>query len=349
MLWLRKLFTLVFLATGITLLILQFPDSLEGERTEKALLLDIKNTPYSGESASKRLESGVVELSDKDFMDFPGLKAELQRLLKGPIPNEEIINVTQKRWLRFQHRVLDQDEFRPSFIYNGKLFISGVTDQLVSWTLETPWLWLACKILGAVAILIGILIGFSGNRLIGRMQGIPVAATWLSVFCNTILLAGAIFSFMLIIDAFWIGVLGQPSLLDLDPEWPGQQTITGLHFVSIPASLIVLPLLSLWFTSLAGQRILVDEKGITSFGSLGSIHIEWSKLKGIKVEEQRNPFSFTAFDFQSLQRILSLESDDIAITINQPSSRRRKRIIIHNIKQYAPQEKCGIIKDLDKW
>lgn len=201
-----------------------------------------------------------------------------QGLLKGTVPNEKILNITPKQWKGFAQRFLDQDSFRPAFTYNSKLFISGTIDQPVPWTLETPWLKRFCQILGAMAILLGIAVGISAHRLAGRRQGIPVASVWLNVLCDTILLSGSVFFFALFIDSFWIKVLGQPSLLGIVPDWPSQQMITGLHFVSIPAVFIALPLLSLWFTSLSAQRIHIDEKGITSFGALGSRRMEWTEL-----------------------------------------------------------------------
>ncbi|GAB6143103.1 hypothetical protein [Desulfocicer niacini] len=296
-------------------------------------------------------QDDVPQLSEKDFMDYPGIKVELEGLLKGTVPNEKILNITPKLWKGFAQKFLDQDSFRPAFTYNSKLFISGTIDQPVPWTLKIPWLKRFCQILGAMAILLGIAVGISAHRLAGRRQGIPVASVWLSVLCDTILLSGSVFFFALFIDSFWIKVLGQPSLLGIVPDWPSQQMITGLHFVSIPAVFIALPLLSLWFTSLSAQRIHIDEKGITSFGALGSRRMEWTELKDISVEEQQNPFAFTVVDFRSLQRVLSLKGVDKEIIINQPSSSQRKVLIIHFFKKYAPQgvSQSQIIKELDKW
>ena len=57
-------------------------------------------------------------------------------------------------------------------------------------------------------------------RQSARRPGIPVAPVGMTVFCDLIMLAGGTFFVALAIDTMWVGWLGQPSLVGLEPDWP---------------------------------------------------------------------------------------------------------------------------------
>lgn len=257
--WISFLSAFQLTEVGGTGIVYAFSEGIYRINSVKQLLTqeNVETTCFEVTFLARYIESiqdNIPQLSEKKFIDYPDLKVELQRLFEGIIPNEKIVKITPKQWQHFTHRFLDQETFRPAFIYKSRLFTSGTINQPESWTLETPWLKMVCQILGAIAILLGIVAGISVHRLTGGRQGIPIASVWLSVFCDIILLSGSIFFFALVIDSFWIGILGQPSMLGIVPDWPSQHMITGLHFVSIPAVFIALPLLSLWFISLSNQH-----------------------------------------------------------------------------------------------
>lgn len=133
------------------------------------------------------------------------------------------------------------------------------------------------------------------------------------------------------------------------PKWPWTTPITGLHFVSWPALVLALPVLTLWFTSLSSQRIQVDAEGITSLGAAGSTFIGWEDLEQVRLRGQRNPLSFTVVDFRRLQRVLDLRGARQSLTINEPASRSRKNAILSELKAHVPDAKRRLLDELDDW
>ena len=282
-----------------------------------------------------------VEAGDLD--GHPELKAELERLAAGPVPAETLRAVSPRQWRRFHRRELDGLDYQPSFVVHDKMYSGAVVDELVPWTLETPWLRQTAGAIGAAAMLLGIVLAVAAYRAAAARPGIPISSPWLAVFCDVISLVGGSIFTVLAIDTLWVGPLGQPSLVGLSPEWPSTQPITGLHFVSLPVILVALPLLTLWFTSLSAQRIQVDPEGVTSHGALGSISIPWQDLEHIHLREQKNPFSFTVVDFRSLQKVLKLEGAEVSVTINEPGSRARKQQIWAALREHLPEAKRNLL------
>jgi len=293
--------------------------------------------------------SPMARLGAGDLDRYPELKAEVERMAAGPIPAELSSEISPRRWRRFQHREVDTRGYRPHFVVFDRLFSGWLMDAMVPWSLNTPWLRLIAGAIGAVAAFLGLYLGVASYRTTSTRPGIPVASPWLMVFCDVISLIGASIFTVLAIDTLWVGPIGQPSLIGLQPEWPSTQPITGLHFISIPIILVVLPLLTLWFTSLTAQRILVDVERITSFGALGSIAIPWQDLERVHLREQKNPFAFTVVDFRSLQKVVDLEGGEHSVTINEPGSRKRKREILDALRSFAPEDKMELIEALEEW
>lgn len=282
--------------------------------------------------------------------EYPELKAELERLAAGPIPAEGGREVPPREWRRFHRRELDDLEFRPQFVVFDRLFAGSPIDEEVPWKLATPWLKTAARAAGVACLLLGLVLFVASYRATASRPGIPIAPAWLAVFCDTIALAGALIFVTLAVDTLWVGPLGQPSLIGLEPEWPSAQPITGLHFVSVPVVLLVLPLLTLWFSSLTGQRVQIDGRGVTSHGAIGSRTIPWEDVRTVSVREQRNPFAFTVTDFRSLQRVLDIEGEEACLTLNEPSSATRKRTIVNLLLENASEETKGLIRDIEvKW
>jgi len=293
-------------------------------------------------SPMARLESG-------DLDRYPELKEELERMAAGPIPAEREAEISPSRWRRFQSREVDEKGYRPYFVVFDRLFSGWLMDETVPWSMKTPWLRLIAGAIGGVAAFLGLFLAVASYGKTAARPGIPVASPWLMVFCDAISLIGASIFTVLAIDTLWVGPIGQPSLIGLQPEWPTTQPITGLHFISIPIMLVVLPLLTLWFTSLTAQRIHVDVERVTSFGALGSISIAWQDLERVNLREQKNPFAFTVVDFRSLQKVVDLEGGDYSVTINEPGSRKRKRKILDALRLHAPVDKMDLIKELEEW
>lgn len=293
--------------------------------------------------------SPMARLEVGDLDRFPELKTELERLAAGPVPAEVSPEISPRQWRRFLHREVDRRGYRPYFVALDKLFSGWTTDEEVSWTLQTPWFRLVAGAFGGVAVFLGLYLGIASYRSISARPGIPVASPWLAVFCDVISLIGASIFTVLAIDTLWVGPIGQPSLIGLHPEWPITEPITGLHFISVPIVLVVLPLLTLWFTSLSAQRIQVDAERVTSHGALGSISVAWQDLERVRLREQKNPFAFTVVDFRSLQKVVDLEGGEHSVTINEPGSRKRKREILDALRLYAPEDKLDLIKELETW
>ncbi len=251
------------------------------------------------------------------------------------------------QWRRFHRRELDDFEYRPPFVVFDRLFFGTVDTEVVPWVLQTPWLRNAARVLGVLAVLCGLILAVGSYRTAGARSGIPISSAWLTVFCDVISLVGALIFVPIAIDTLWVGPLGQPSLIGLTPEWPYTTPITGLHFVSVTVFPIALPLLTLWFTSLAHQRIEVDGEGVTSHGAIGSRTLAWQDLERIHVREQKNPFAFTVLDFRKLQTVLDFEGEEISITMNEPSSRKRKRQILDALRLHVPESKKDLIRGIE--
>jgi len=293
--------------------------------------------------------SPMARLEAGDLDKYPELKTELERLAAGPVPAGSRPEISPRQWRRFLHREVDRRGYRPYFVALDKLFTGWTMDEEVSWTLRTPWLRLVAGAFGGVAVFLGLYLGIASYRSISARPGIPVASPWLTVFCDVISLIGASIFTVLAIDTLWVGPIGQPSLIGLHPEWPITEPITGLHFISVPIVLVVLPLLTLWFTSLSAQRIQVDVEGVTSHGALGSISIAWQDLERVHLREQKNPFAFTVVDFRSLQKVVDLEGGENSVTINEPGSRKRKKEIVDALRLHSPEDKMHLIEELEEW
>jgi hypothetical protein len=242
---------------------------------------------------------------------------------------------------------VDGRGYRPYFVVFDRLYSGGVVDQVVPWSLQTPWLRQTAGAIGAASVFFGLFLGVASYRTAAARPGIPVASPWLAVFCDVISLIGSLIFVVLAIDTLWVGPIGQSSLIGLHPEWPTTQPITGLHFVSVPVVLVVLPLLTLWFTSLSAQRIEVDGERVTSHGALGSMSIPWQDLERVHLREQKNPFSFTVVDFRNLQKVVDLEGSEHSVTINEPGSRKRKMEILDALRQHVPEAKKSLFNVLE--
>lgn len=207
------------------------------------------------------------------------------------------------------------------------------------------------RIVAALFILAGIYKGFRAYRIHAGKKGILISPAWLAVFCDLILICGGAFFTLLALDALWIGAFDQPSLIGLEPEWTGGVRITGLHFVSIPALFLALPLLTLFFTSLSCQRVHIDSDGIAVTGALFSDTLAWSDLESVSLREQKNPFAFTVMDFRGLQQVVDFQGSDpdMVITLNEPATRRKKRDILSSLNANAPEDKQQLLTPLEGW
>lgn len=290
----------------------------------------------------------MTHVDEDDLRPYPALAGAFESLAAGPLPAEGGGDVPVGEWQRFHSRLLDDLEYRPYFVVFDRLFTGALEDQPVPWSVATPWLRPAAGGAGGIVLALGIVLLVGTYRASTRRPGIAVAPMGLAVLCDAICLGGGTFFAGLAIDTLWVGPLRQPSLVGLLPEWPSQQTITGLHFVSLPAMLLALPLITLFFTSLSAQRIQVDGAGVTSHGALGSTSVSWEDLEGVRLREQRNPFAFSVFDFRKLQRVLDLEGTEHSITVNEPSSRRRKRQLLDALRQHAPADARGLMEGLEE-
>lgn len=288
----------------------------------------------------------VSWLDADDLEGYTELQKELERLAAGPLPGEGGRAVSPREWRRFHRQVLDDDEFLPTFVVHDRLFSGLVDDGLVDRTLRIPWLRPAARSLGVAAFFLGVVLLVGSYRASSRRPGIPISPVWLAVFCDTLSIISVLVFVPVAIDTLWVSPMGQPSLIGLVPEWPSTEPITGLHFVSVLAVLLALPLLTLWFSSLTGQRVAVDAERVTSYGALGSISISWEELATARVREQKNPFAFTVVDFRKLQRVLDLEGDEVCVTLNEPTSRERKTLIVYELLEYAPADKKALIEGI---
>ncbi len=288
-------------------------------------------------------------LSVADLEPYPAVAAAVARATAGEVPAELRSGVEPRELRGFHRRVLDDRGFGPEFVLGQHLLRGGVTTEPVGWNLSTPWLPAAARVIGAVALLVGLVLLAGGYRVAASRGGISVAPTGFAVFCDLILVAGAVFAVGLVLDGAWAGIAGQPSLLGLEPEWPSDQDFTALHFVALPALLVALPLLTLVFTGLSSQRVRVDAEAVTVLGAIGSSSIRWDELEDVQLREQRNPASFTVVDFRSLQQVLELTGGDRTLTVNEPTSRRRKRAIVEALRTHAPPEKSALVDAVEGW
>lgn len=211
------------------------------------------------------------------------------------------------------------------------------------------WLAGAANIAGALVLGSGVLGAYTAYRRIGKRPGIAIASAGFGAFCDLILLTSGIIFVAVAIDSFWVGYLERPSLLDLEPEWPYSNPITGLHFISWLVLPLALPGLTLWFTSLAYQRVNVDSEGITLLGATSATTMNWQDLDQVRLRKQRNPFSFTVVDFRDLQRVIDLQGAGRTLTINEPGSRARKGAIAQALRRHAPASKQRLVTLVDQW
>ena len=289
----------------------------------------------------------IARLDAGDLDAFPELKSELERLAAGPIPAEGGRDISPRQWRRFCQRDVNSRGDSSEFVVFDMLFRGRVSEELVPWSLPTPWLRQTARAIGVVVLIFGLLLAVASYRANAARPGIPVSSPWLAVFCDLISLVAGLIFVAVAIDTLWVGPLGQTSLLGLHPEWPSAEPITGLHFVSLLVVFIALPLLSLWFTSLSAQRIQIDAERVTSHGALGSVSIPWENLEQVRLRAQRNPFSFTVVDFRKLQRVLDLEGEKVSLTINEPGSSQRKTEILNTLLLHVPEGKKNLIKDVE--
>jgi hypothetical protein len=54
-------------------------------------------------------------------------------------------------------------------------------------------------------------------------------------------------------------------------------------------------------------------------------------------------------DFRPLQHVVDLEGANGSVTINEPSSRRRKGAIIRAMQTYIPEAKQDLLGNLAEW
>jgi hypothetical protein len=225
----------------------------------------------------------------------------------------------------------------------------GASELGVEPPLAASWLPGAARVVGAVSLLAGLWLMVGSYRMAASRSGIPIGPVAFAVFCDLILVAFGVFAVGVTIDAAWVELAGQSSLLGLEPEWPSDQTFTAIHFVALPALLIALPLLTLVFTGLSEQRVRVDGDGVTILGAVGASAIAWNELEEVRLRDQRNPASFTVTDFRSLQRVLELSGGDHTLTINEPTSRTRKRAIVAAFRSHVPPGKADLFDAVEKW
>ncbi|MCD4749378.1 MAG: hypothetical protein K8R59_08385 [Thermoanaerobaculales bacterium] len=218
----------------------------------------------------------------------------------------------------------------------------------INWSVETPWLRMVARGVGSAFLLGGLFLLFAVYREAAARPGIPVSSVWLAVFCDTICLLGGAFFATITIDTLWVGPLGMPTMIGLEPEYLYTTPITGLHFVSVLAFLFVLPILSLWFTSLSAQRIAVDEEQVRSFGVLGVTTVKWQELKTISLRDQHSPLLGATGDFRRVQKVVDLEGEGSCITINRPSSNTRKMMILGALREHIPGGMEHLLEGLDE-
>ena len=291
----------------------------------------------------------MARLDTGDLEEYPEIKGELERLAAGPIPAESSPDISPRQWRRFTRSEVDSRGDGPDFVVFDRLFWGWITDEMVPWSLQMPWLGKTAMAIGAAFVILGLVLGVGAYRATSARPGIPIASPWLGAFCDVISLVGALIFTVLAIDTLWVGPFGQASLIGLQPDWPSSQPITGLHFVSVLVVFVALPLLTLWFTSLSTQRIEVNDEGVISHGALGSVSMAWQDLERIDLREQKNPFSFTVTDFRSLQKVVKLEGGEHSITINEPGSRILKMEIRNSLSRYAPEAKKSLLEVLAEW
>jgi hypothetical protein len=276
----------------------------------------------------------------------PDVLGHIETLHRDPLPIRADTDITGRAWRRFLEEELPDAYLSAEFVFGDRLVHGFFEDQAEPWTLNLPWLPTALRILGGILAVAGLCLLASTHRATASRPGIPIAAPWFGFFVDIVGLVWATIFVALVIDTLWVAPMGQPSLLGLHPEWPSEQAVTGLHFVSLPAMVLAFPIMTLFFTSLAAQRIHVDGSGITSFGALGRTTIPWTDLKFARFAEQRNPGSFTVVDFRKLQTVLELESDGAIIVVNQPSSRDRRGRILSSLLEHAPAVQRPLIEAL---
>jgi len=319
--------------------------NIEAEKGEDGDLVCFKATLLG--AFDNREYNPMTWLDAEDLEDYPELSAQLERMAEGPVPVEERADIDVGQWRRFHRRELDDFEFRPPFVVFDRLFFGSVDTELVPWSLDTPWLRTAAGAVGGVALLCGLVLMIRAYRGAGKRRGIPISPGWLAVFADSISLTAAVIFVGVMIDTLWVGLLRQPSLVGLHPDFLATTPITGLHFVSVTVFPIALPLFTLFVVSLTGQRIEVGAEGVTSHGAIGSRSISWQDLEKISLREQRNPFAFTVVDFRKLQTVLDLEGEGHTVTINEPSSRKRKRQVIDALRRFVPEEKNDLVRDIE--
>lgn len=296
------------------------------------------------------LEWGPIPLLDRDVLDSSQeLASALERISLSSLPAGTTFEMSRKSWERIL-RNSSGDALLPRFLrFEGKLISWDFQEETELSVVEVSWLPKAAASGGVLLIVIGLLIGVGSYKSAWNRKGDPISSLRQALFLELVVLAGTVFFLTLFLDLLWIALLGRDSLLGLDPEWPSSQVITGLHFVSIPALFVGIPLLSLFTAGLTSQRVLIDKEGIRSFGMLSESFIGWDRLEEVEIRGQRNPLAFTVFDFRSLQRVIDLKGGGKTVTINEPSSRKSKRKILEKLVRFAPKKKLPLVERLESW
>jgi hypothetical protein len=289
---------------------------------------------------------GFARVDADELVRHPEIMSTLEAMAADGEPRE----IAGREWYAFIDDLSDLGHGGSGMVALDRLFTGRIEDRIESSARDTAWSRGVIRGVGAAMGIAGLCLLLASYRLAAARRGIPVGSPALAVFTDVIALIWGIVFVGLMVDAFWVGPLGQTSLLGLEPEWPSDQAITGLHFVAFPAVVLALPLLTLFFTSLTCQRVQVDSVAITLRGALGSRSMPWEALRRIEITEQRNPFAFTVVDFRRLQRVLRLESDGDEMVIHEPAGKDRKRRILSALLENAPDEaRADLERAREQW
>ncbi|MCP4898732.1 MAG: hypothetical protein GY906_17315, partial [bacterium] len=246
-------------------------------------------------------------------------------------------------------RELDDLEYRPRWVVFDRLFSGAVEDVEAPWTLNTPWLRGSAMGVGIALAFIGFVAFARVYRGLGSRPGIAVGGAGLAVFGDVIALTGGCLGAVGCIEAFWVGVLELPSLLGYVPEYSLGSALSPYAFISILGMGLGMPFFTFWITVLTGQRVHVDSEGVTSWGVFGRSYVPWDELEMIHVREQRSAAMWTTGDYRALQRVLEIEGENTSITINQPTSAKRKASILVALLEHIPAGLRHLLEVADDW